>query len=178
MVHPLHGLQFWVALPRKDEEIEPEFWHYGTDAIPSLVRGGAELRVIAGEAYGVRSPVKVYSPLFYVDVCMQAGAKLDLPTGYIEQAVYVIDGVVELDGETVAARHMAVLNPGAGAAIAARSPSHLILLGGEPFPEPRHIWWNFVSSSPERIEQAKRDWEARRFPLIPGDDREFIPLPE
>lgn len=176
--HSLHGLQFWVALPRKDEEIAPEFWHYGADAIPHLLREGAELRVIAGEAYGARSPVKVYSPLFHVDVRLQAGAKLDLPNTYTDQALYVIDGSVELDGETVAARHMAVLDPGASAAITAHSSSYLIVLGGEPFPEPRHIWWNFVSSSQERIEQAKRDWKERRFPPIPGDDQEFIPLPE
>lgn len=176
--HPLHGLQFWVALPRRDEEIAPEFSHYGADAIPRVMREGAELRIIAGEAYGARSPVKVYSPLFYVDVQMQAGAKLDLPNGHTEQALYVIDGSVELDGQTVAARHMAVLNPGTTATITSRSQSHVVLLGGEPFPESRHIWWNFVSSSQERIEQAKRDWKERRFALIPGDDQEFIPLPE
>jgi redox-sensitive bicupin YhaK (pirin superfamily) len=175
---PMHGLQFWVALPRKDEEIEPEFAHYGADAIPRLSRNGAELHVIAGQAYGAQSPVKVYSPLFYVDVRLGAGAELELPNDYSDQALYVIDGTVGIDSESVGARTMAVFNPGSTVAINALSESHLILLGGEPFPEPRHIWWNFVSSSQARIEQAKRDWKERRFGPIPGDDQDFIPLPE
>jgi redox-sensitive bicupin YhaK (pirin superfamily) len=177
-IHSLHGLQFWVALPVKDEEIEPEFLHYDADAIPHIVQDGAELTVVAGAAYGVRSPVKTYSPLFYVDVRLAAGAKLELPDDYTDRALYMIDGAVEVDGEQIGAHTMAVLNSGGTAAIAAKSDVHLILLGGEPFPEPRHIWWNFVSSSRERIEQAKRDWKERRFGPIPGDDREFIPLPE
>jgi len=176
--HRLHGLQFWVALPKKDEEIAPEFSHYPADAVPKLSQGDAELRVIAGDAYGVRSPVKVYSPLFYVDVRLKAGARLELPNAYSDQAVYVIDGTLEIESAEVGARTMVVFNPGSKVALRAVSAAQIVLLGGEPFAEPRHIWWNFVSSSAERIEQAKNDWKAGRFARIPGDEQEFIPLPD
>lgn len=174
----VHGLQCWVALPKSDEETAPEFFHYETSAIPLLKQDGADLRVIAGEAYGVHPPVKVYSPLFYVDVRLNAGAALALPNLHADQGVYVIDGSVEADGARVDAHMMAVFNRGSKASVKALSDSHLLLLGGEPFSEPRHIWWNFVSSSKDRIEQAKDDWKAGRFARIPGDDKEFIPLPE
>lgn len=176
--HRLHGLQCWVALPKADEETDPEFWHYGADSIPRLSRDGAKLRIIAGDAYGARSPVKTYSPLFYVDVRLRDGATLELPNLHADQAVYVIDGVVTADGAEVGARNMVVFERGSRPAITAQAPSHVVLLGGEPFAEPRHIWWNFVSSSQARIEQAKADWKEGRFGPIPGDDKEFIPLPD
>lgn len=178
IAHKMHGFQCWVALPKAHEEIAPEFWHHGAHEIPRQEREGVALHVIAGEAYGRTSPVKVYSPLFYVDAHMDAGARLDLPNGYADQAVYVIEGEIESEGARVAVNNMAVFNRGSDAAIKALSPAHVLLLGGEPFAEPRHIWWNFVSSSKDRIEQAKADWKAGRFARIPGDDQEFIPLPE
>ena len=174
----VHGLQNWVALPKKDEETSPEFWHYDSGTIPQLVQDRAKLRVIAGDAYGARSPVKVYSPLFYVDVRLDAGANFSLPNTYADQALYVIEGTIEADATEVGPRTMVVFNRDAKAAIKAKSTAHIVLLGGEPFDEPRHIWWNFVSSSKDRIEAAKVDWKTGRFARIPGDDKEFIPLPD
>ena len=136
------------------------------------------MRVIAGEAYGARSPVKVYSPLFYVDVRLKAGTVFALPNLHADQGLYVIDGAVEADGARVDPRTMVVFNRGSKASVKALADSHVLLAGGEPFSEPRHIWWNFVSSSKDRIEQAKDDWRSGRFARIPGDDKEFIPLPE
>jgi redox-sensitive bicupin YhaK (pirin superfamily) len=178
VAHNIHGLQCWVALPKSDEETAPEFFHYEESTIPALKQDGAELRVIAGEAYGVRSPVKVYSPLFYVDVRLKAGAVFALPNLHADQGLYVIDGTVEADGARVDPRTMVVFNRGSKASVTALADSHVVLAGGEPFSEPRHIWWNFVSSSKDRIEQAKDDWRSGRFARIPGDDKEFIPLPE
>lgn len=176
--HRLHGLQNWVALPKKDEETAPEFIHYDAETIPGVSSDGVELRIIAGEAYGQRSPVKVYSPLFYVDVRLKPGASFALPNNHPEQALYVIDGTIDADGAQAGAQTMIVFTAKAKAAVKAISACHIVLLGGEPFDEPRHIWWNFVSSSKDRIEQAKDDWKAGRFARIPGDDKEFIPLPD
>lgn len=176
--HRMHGLQCWVALPKADEETAPEFRYYAADTIPGGSEDGAQWRVIAGDAYGTRAPVKTYSPLFYVELRLREGARFELPNLHADQAVYVIDGSIEADGSATGARTMIVFRPGARAEIKAAATSHVVLLGGEPFPEPRHIWWNFVSSSTERIEQAKEDWKAGRFARIPGDDLEFIPLPE
>ncbi|HKD22608.1 MAG TPA: pirin family protein [Rhizomicrobium sp.] len=174
----MHGLQNWVALPKKDEETAPEFWHYDAATIPELLHDRARLRVIAGEAYGAQAPVKVYSPLFYVDVHLEAGATLALPNDFADQAVYVIDGTITVDATDVGPRTMVVFNRGARPEIRTKTPAHVVLLGGEPFDEPRHIWWNLVSSSKDRIEAAKADWKAGRFARIPGDDKEFIPLPD
>jgi redox-sensitive bicupin YhaK (pirin superfamily) len=174
----MHGLQNWVALPKKDEETAAEFWHYDANTIPELLHDRAKLRVIAGEAYGAQAPVKVYSPLFYVDVHLEAGATLSLPNDFADQAVYVIDGTITADATEVGPRTMVVFNRSALAEIKTKTPAHVVLLGGEPFDEPRHIWWNFVSSSKDRIEAAKADWKAGRFARIPGDDKEFIPLPD
>jgi redox-sensitive bicupin YhaK (pirin superfamily) len=178
VAHRLHGLQFWVALPKSDEETAPEFSHHEADSIPQLLQDGARMRVVAGEAYGASSPVKVFSPLFFVDAHLKAGAVLALPNTYADQSVYVIDGAVEADGARADPRTMVVFNRGGKASVKALSDAHIVLVGGEPFDEPRHIWWNFVSSSEDRIEQAKADWKAGRFARIPGDDKEFIPLPE
>jgi redox-sensitive bicupin YhaK (pirin superfamily) len=178
IAHNLHGLQFWVALPKASEEVAPEFAHYDASAIPQLKLDGAELRIVAGDAYDLRSPVKVYSPLFFVEAHLKAGATLALPNTFADQSVYVIDGAVEADGARVDPRTMVVFNRSSKVSVKAISDSHIVLVGGEPFSEPRHIWWNFVSSSKDRIEQAKDDWRNERFARIPGDDQEFIPLPE
>lgn len=177
-IHSLHGLQCWVALPKKDEETDPEFLHYEADAIPHFREGGVELRLVAGEAYGLRSPVKVYSPLFYIDVHLDVGAEAKLPDDFADRALYVIEGGVEIGNGMIGARTLAVLGRGSEVVFRAHVRSHVLLLGGAPFPEERHIWWNFVSSSQARIAQAKADWKAGRFAPVGGDDKEFIPLPD
>jgi redox-sensitive bicupin YhaK (pirin superfamily) len=176
--HGLHGLQSWVALPKEYEENPPEFFHHGAAALPEFSVGGARLRLIAGQAYGHTAPVRTYSPLFYVEARLGAGDTLALPEEYEERAVYVVSGEVKIGGTRIAPGTLPVLLPGGGLALEAESPAHVMLLGGARLPEKRYIWWNFVSSSPERIEQAQEDWRAGRFGLIPGDDKEFIPLPE
>jgi redox-sensitive bicupin YhaK (pirin superfamily) len=135
------------------------------------------VRVLAGSAYGVTSPVKVLSPLFYADARLDAGAELELPGDYSERAAYVCTGSVRCGREHVSEPKLLVFRAGERAILQATSDARVMLLGGEPLEGPRHIWWNFVSSSPERIERAKRDWAERRFPLVPGDEEEFIPLP-
>ncbi len=173
----LHGIQSWVALPSELEETEPAFQHVEGRSLPELVQGGARLRVIAGTAFGVTSPVEVSSPTFYVEARLDAGVELLLPEEYAERAAYVVDGAVDCDGQVVEAATMAVAESGVRAAIRALVPSRVLLLGGAPLGK-RYIWWNFVSSSEERIERAKREWAERAFPKVPGDDVEFIPLPE
>jgi redox-sensitive bicupin YhaK (pirin superfamily) len=175
--HALHGMQSWVALPKEHEETAPEFFHYAADIVPELPLPGVTLRVIAGEAYGVRSPVKIYSPLFYVEAVMEAGAELFLPEQYAERAAYVVEGYIDANGEPIGARNMGVFTQDKRVMLTANTAARVMLLGGEPFPEKRFIWWNFVSSSEARIDQAKADWQAGRFGTVPGDEKEFIPLP-
>jgi redox-sensitive bicupin YhaK (pirin superfamily) len=174
----VHGLQLWVALPRAHEEVEPSFQHHAADALPALERAGTRLRVIAGSAYGAASPVKVLSPLFYVEARLEPDAELALPDEHAERAAYVVDGSVCCDGEAHAAGVMLVFREKTPARIRALEPSRVMLLGGAPLDGERHIWWNFVSSSPERLERARSDWRERRFPKVPGDELEFIPLPD
>ena len=175
--HAVHGLQSWVALPREQEESAPEFLHYGRAQIPAADRPGIMLRVAAGAAYGAASPVKTCSPLFYVEARMEAGKSLEIPDDYAERGAYLVAGKLRIGGETVEAPALPVFAPGK-IVLEALTPAHVMLLGGALLPEPRHIWWNFVSSSKDRIEQAKEDWKAGRFGKIPGDDKEFVPLPE
>jgi len=174
-----HGLQLWVALPREHEETAPAFHHYQRESLPRLPAPGLDRRIIAGTAWGVTSPVKTLSPLFYVDVTMDAGATVVLPEEHEERAAYVTQGSVRCDDQRVTAGQMAVFEPPpARAVLHADDAARVMLLGGAPLDGERHIWWNFVSSSRERIEQAKRDWKEGRFPKVPGDETEFIPLPE
>jgi redox-sensitive bicupin YhaK (pirin superfamily) len=174
----MHGIQLWIALPTADEEVAPDFHHHPASALPALERDGARLRLLIGQAYGMTSPVRTFSPMFYVEVEVEAGALLPLPAEHRERAVYVIEGALVCGSERVESRRLALFAPGSSPVMRAESASRVMLLGGDPLDGPRHIWWNFVSSSRERIEQAKRDWRERRFPPIPGDDEEFIPLPE
>lgn len=174
---PLHGIQAWVALPETAEETEPGFVHFDSADLPAHVENGLSVKVIAGSAFGMTSPVTAHSPLFYAHLELEPGRTTDVCGGYSERAVYVAQGSVRIDGEQYQSGQMAVLAPGAMPAITALERSIVMLLGGGPL-GPRHIWWNFVSSSKERIEQAKADWRAGRFKLPVGDDREFIPLPE
>ncbi|PLC50758.1 hypothetical protein CR159_07120 [Pollutimonas subterranea] len=176
----LFGLQCWVALPEAHEEKEPDFLHAGKDELPMEEGDGVSARIIAGSFFGRGSPVPTLSDLFQVDVCMAPGAKLDVPADYPEQAIYVVQGTLDLgkDGLFESGR-LLVLKPGAGVTLSAwgAEPARFMLLGGEPMDGPRYITWNFVSSSADRIEQAKEDWIAQRFDKVPGET-EFIPLPD
>jgi redox-sensitive bicupin YhaK (pirin superfamily) len=173
----LHGLQLWIALPRAHEETEPSFQHHPADALPALSRDGARLRVIAGSAYGATSPARVFSPLFYVEARLERGAALPLPDEHAERAAYVVDGRIACDGAAYGSGSMLVFREGAPVVLHADAESRVALIGGAPLDGERHVWWNFVSSRPERIEQAKDDWRSGRFPKVPGDAEEFIPLP-
>jgi len=174
----LHGLQLWVALPRAQEEAPPSFQHHAAGDLPALERDGARLRVIAGSAYGAASPVQVLSPLFYVEARLEADAALPLPDEHVERAAYVVEGSLSCDGEAQGPGRMLVFHEGAPAQIRAQEPARVMLLGGAPLDGERQVWWNFVSSSRERIERAKIDWREGRFPKVPGDEIEFIPLPD
>ena len=172
----MHGIQAWVGLPVADEETEPCFAHYGADDLPTYESGGLWARLVAGEAFGARAGVKTYSPMFYVHWRLTAGATAELPAEYPERAAYIATGSVELDGRTFEAGQMLVFAPGETVAFTAATDAIVMLLGGEPLGE-RFVEWNFVSSSKERIEQAKADWRAGRMKLPDLDNQEFIPLP-
>ena len=172
----LDGVQLWVALPDGREEIDPGFWHYEAGVLPAFDEGGVTGRLIAGRLDGLQSPVRVDSPLFYVHWVLRAGARVSLSAEHPERAVYVARGEVEIGGERVATGMMAVLKPGAAVTVTAVGDAVVMALGGEPV-GPRYIDWNFVSSSRERIEQARSDWAAGRMKLPDLDDREFTPLP-
>lgn len=174
-----HGLQLWVALPKEHEETVPSFDHYEATALPRLPAPGLERCVIAGSAWGVTSPVHTLSSLFYVDVGMAAEATVVLPDEHEERAAYVVSGAVRAEDQRVVAGQMVVFEPGKRAVLHAEAaPARVMLIGGAPLDGERHVWWNFVSSSKERIEKAKRDWKEGAFPRVPGDSTEFIPLPE
>ncbi len=172
----LELMQLWVALPEADEETEPAFTHYPAADLPVRDEGGVWMRLIAGEAYGLKSPVRTHSPLFYLHTEWQPGARLALPGGHREQAAYVARGEVEYGGQTYVPGQLLVFGDDSDAVITAHTRSTLMIFGGEPLGE-RHIFWNFVSSRKERIEQAKADWAAGRIPLPPEDNQEWIPLP-
>ncbi|BBB66071.1 hypothetical protein UNDYM_1818 [Undibacterium sp. YM2] len=173
----VHGLQSWVALPKEFEEVEPSFHHHASESLPVFDIGQVTLKLIAGSAYGHTAPVKIFSPLFYVEAKMPAGTQLQVPAEYAERALYLISGQISINDEAVEERTMPVFEEGANVIITATSDAHLVLLGGANLPEQRYIFWNFVSTSEARIEQAKADWKAGRFAKVPGDN-EFIPLPE
>ena len=173
----IDGLQAWVALPESEEETAPAFDHHSARELPLLKEAGLEARLIAGTAFGTESPVKTRSPLFYVDARLEANGACTLPSEYPERAAYVASGRVEAEGREYDSGQMLVFAAGEQPTIRAVEPARVMLLGGEPLGQ-RHIWWNFVSSRLERIEQAKADWKTGRIPLPPNDDREMIPLPE
>jgi redox-sensitive bicupin YhaK (pirin superfamily) len=174
----LHGLQIWIALPTASEETAPEFHHYEAASLPRFALPGAAVTLIAGTAFGQTSPVKIFSPLIYLDIKLAAGAQFELPAGIAEHAVYLLSGEIETSEGPIGTHEMAVWADGKALNVTARRDSHLVAFGGDPFPEARHIFWNFVSSSKERLEQAKAEWRDGRFAKVPGDDIEFIPLPE
>ena len=173
----LDGLQLWLALPETDEEMDPAFFHYDADEIPGFSEDGVSVRVMMGQAFGLTSPVKTYAKTFYAEFRLAAGKTIDAPMTAEDRAIYACNGALEIDGQRLEQYQMAILATGAEAQITAVEDTHFVIIGGEPLTE-RHIYWNFVSSRPERIEQAKADWQAQIFPKVPGDDQEFIPLPE
>ncbi len=172
----MHGIQAWVALPAEAEEADPEFAHYGADALVSFDAGGVRGRLIAGTAFGLQAPVRTHSPLFYVHLEMAAGARLTVPAEHPERAMFVVAGAVESGGRTVGPGRMAIFAGGGPVDLVARAPSTVMLLGGTSL-GPRFLEWNFVSSRRERLDQAKADWRAGRMKLPDFDDREFVPLP-
>jgi redox-sensitive bicupin YhaK (pirin superfamily) len=170
-------IQTWVALPEKDEEANPTFKNYGLESLPVFTDKGVWMRLIAGDVLGLQNNVKTHSPLFYLHVALDTNTSFSLPTGYSERAIYLVKGSIEISGNTYAPGRMLVFTKGADPVIRAKEPSTLMLLGGEPLGE-RYIWWNFVSSRKERIEQAKADWKEGRIILPPNDNQDFVPLPE
>lgn len=173
----LSGMQSWVALPKAHEETDPGFQHYPQSDLPVVTDKGVSARVIAGHAFGERSPVTTLSDWFYVDVSLEAGKSVPLDADHEERAIYVAEGTVEIAGESFEGPQLLIFRPGDRITVTAARPTRMMLLGGATMDGPRHIWWNFVSSSKERIEQAKEDWTQKRFREVPGET-EFIPLPE
>jgi redox-sensitive bicupin YhaK (pirin superfamily) len=173
----LFGIQLWVALPEQHEETDPDFMHYEATTLPVIEGEGKTVRVVAGSLLGKTSPVKTLSTLFYADVTLQPGASLPIDPEHEERAIYLVDGSIELAGQPFECRRLLVFSSGDSITVKATSAVRMLLFGGESMEGPRHIWWNFVSSSRDRIEQAKADWKAGRFAPVPGD-AEFIPLPE
>jgi redox-sensitive bicupin YhaK (pirin superfamily) len=172
----LEMIQTWVALPEKDEEASPSFNNYTPDQLPVFTDKGVWMRLIAGDAYGLRNEVKTNSPLFYLHVTLEQGTTFGLPKEHSERGFYIAKGSVEMSGNFYHAGQMLVFNKGVDPLILAKENTTLMLLGGEPLGE-RFIWWNFVSSRKERMEQAKEDWKQGRIILPPKDNKEFIPLP-
>jgi redox-sensitive bicupin YhaK (pirin superfamily) len=181
--HRMHGIQSWVGLPQADEEAPPAFQHFAAKDLPERGEKGVILRMIAGTGFGLTAPVKTFSPIFYADARFMPGGSLTIPAEHQERAFFVVDGEVESGGdlhgvETIKPGSMMLLYPDEEVTLFAQGPARIMLLGGAPLDGPRHIWWNFVSSSKDRIERAKQEWRDRTFGTIPGDDKEFIPLPE
>jgi len=177
--HRLHGIQSWVGLPQADEEAAPAFQHFSREQLPEHEDKGVTLRMIAGTAFGQKSPVKVFSPIFYADARFAPGGALHYGAEHEERAFFVVDGEIQTsETKTHVAGAMLMLGKDEEVTLYADQPARVMLLGGAPLDGPRHIWWNFVSSSQDRIARAKQEWKAGAFGTIPGDDQEFIPLPE
>ena len=172
----MYGMQTWLALPDGREEIDPAF--EAQTALPLLQSGGANARVIMGELWGKRAPTTCHAETIYAEIVLEAGASIPIDNAADERAVMLVGGEASIDGSDLALYELAVLAPGVALALGSRSGGRVMLLGGEAFATPRHVWWNFVSSSRERINQAKDDWREGRFGLVPGDSDEFIPLPQ
>lgn len=175
---PLHGLQCWVALPANDEETAPGFAHVGSAELPIVTDHGRTVRVVAGNLLGARSPVPTLWDTLFAEATLAAGATIPFDPTTEERALYVVDGEVEIAGDKFSPGRLLIFRPGDAITVTAVSDARVVLVGGAAMDGPRHIWWNFVSSRKDRIEQAKADWKAGRFDSVPGDDKEFIPLPE
>ena len=174
---PIAGIQSWIALPQAHEESDPFFVHYDEKALPLIEEGGKRVRVIAGSLFGEVSPVKTFSDLFYADARLDPGASLPVDADHEERGVYLVSGEIDIAGDVFAPGRLLVFRPGDPITVKARTPARFMLLGGANL-GPRHMWWNFVSSRKERIEEAKQDWQSGKFGKVPGDEAEFIPLPE
>lgn len=174
----IYGIQSWVALPKHHEDTAPGFEHVSSDDLPELMDGKRKLRLIAGSMFGAKSPVKTHSDLFYADVTLQPGGRIPLPTEHVERGIYITEGSVEVAGDMFEAGRLLVFHHKDPIVISSAQGARFMMLGGETMDGPRYIWWNFVSSSKERIEAAKDDWARARFAIVPGDEKEFIPLPE
>jgi redox-sensitive bicupin YhaK (pirin superfamily) len=174
----LHGVQLWLAMPSGDEEIAPAFAHHDQADLPVVAGDGKIVRVVIGSLYGKRSPVPTLSDTIFADAALSPGAVLPIDAQAEERALYVVAGEIDIAGDRFAAGRLLVLRPGDPISVTAASEARVILVGGAAMDGPRHIWWNFVSSRKERIEQAKADWKLGRFDTVPGDEGEFIPLPE
>lgn len=175
---PLYGIQSWVALPKEHEETAPGFVHHGAGEMPRLEGDGARVTVVAGSAFGKTSPVALLHETVYADIHLQAGSTLQIEPEAEERGLYILTGGLEVAGSRFNAGSLLVLHPSLPVPVTARGDTHFQLVGGAEMDGPRHLWWNFVSSSKDRLEAAKADWKAGRFPKVPGDDVEFIPLPE
>ena len=174
----LFGIQSWVALPRDAEESAPNFAHHDAHALPVIEDGGKSVRLVVGSAFGKTSPVQTASEMIYADIALEAGAAIPIDATHEERGLYLVSGNVEIAGDRFGPGQLLVLRPGDAISVRAATPARFLLLGGAPMDGPRYIWWNFVSSRKERIEQAKAEWKSGKFDTIPGDAEEFIPLPE
>ncbi|PVH30258.1 pirin family protein [Pararhodobacter oceanensis] len=174
----LFGLQTWVALPEAQEETAPAFIHHGAEDLPELDAEGITARIIAGSAFGETSALQTASETLYADVTLQAGRQMPIDAAYEERALYTISGEIEIAGDCFEQGQLLILRPGDAITVKARATARFMVFGGAPMGGPRYIWWNFVSSRPERIEIAKEEWAKGRFDTVPGDEADFIPLPE
>jgi len=174
----LSGIQTWIAMPEDKEEIDPAFEHVAKAELPLIEAHGATARIIMGELWGRRAPTTVYADTIYADILLTPGASIPIDAGADERAVYLAIGEAEIDGMPMAINTLYVLKPGVAMTLRSTGGGRVMLCGGEAFTTERHVWWNFVSSRPDRIDQAKEDWKAGRFAKVPGDEKEFIPIPE
>jgi redox-sensitive bicupin YhaK (pirin superfamily) len=175
---PIHGLQMWVALPAAKEEMDPGFAHHETAEFPVVAENGKHVRVVVGSLYGAASPVPTVHETIFADVHLKAGGALPLDADHEERAIYVVRGTIDISGDRFEPGRLLVFKPGDKVSVTAVSDAHFVIAGGAPMDGPRHVWWNFVSSRQDRIEQAKAEWAAGHFGKVPGDEIEFIPLPE
>ena len=173
----MHGLQLWVALPLDQEQGMPSFEHTDADALPTLDLDGVSGRIVAGSAYGKCSPVSISSDLFYVDAQVSRGKPLRLPAEHVQRAAYVVEGAMHVGGDAISPRELVSFEPGADVELIADVDTHVVVLGGAPLDAPRYIWWNYVASSEDLLEQARQAWREQRYPMVKGDP-EFIPLPD
>jgi redox-sensitive bicupin YhaK (pirin superfamily) len=173
----MFGIQSWIALPESYEETDPTFQHFDEKSLPIIEDGGVKARIIAGSAFGRSSPVGMMSDWLYAEVILEPGASAPLDADHEERAIYVVEGTVEIAGDTFEGPRLLIFRPGDRITVKAVTAAHLMFLGGTALEGPRYIWWNFVSSRKERIEEAKHDWKSGRFKPVP-DETEFIPLPE
>jgi len=174
----LSGIQTWLAMPEDREEMDPAFEHVARADLPRVEASGATARIIMGELWGRRAPTTTYAGTIYADILLEPGAAVPIDADADERAVYLALGAAEIDGMPMALHTLYVLKPGAAMTLRSAGGGRVMLCGGEAFATPRHVWWNFVSSRRDRIDQAREDWKAGRFARVPGDDKEFIPIPE